>query len=248
MSFVWPKWTGWQVTDISPESQKQGISEKQQKNAEREIGQGARVVKTLTGPWRKSGRKDVGDNFFSSIELAEELLSDGMTYVGTPRSNKPHVPEMMKASRKREERSSLFGYHDQLTLASCVPKQARQFYSFQLYTTTVSQWSRQQARCHSALQRQQKWCGQCGSLGNSIYFEAEDQSQANVSVFQHAWCRGNSGIRCLAGKQSWLESVQRNPTTSHLLDWFWICHGDSTHGRTRHDCCSSSSNKVELHC
>ena len=91
-------------------------------NAEREIGQGARVVKVLTEPWRKSGRNVVADNFFSSVELAEELLSDGMTFVGTLRSNKPHVPELMKANRKREEHSSLFGYHDQLTLVSYVPK------------------------------------------------------------------------------------------------------------------------------
>ena len=83
------------------------------------------VVKTLTQPWHKSGRNVVGNNFFSSVELAEDLLSDGMMYVGTLRSNKPHVPEMMKASRKREEHSSLFGYHDQFTLASYVPKQGR---------------------------------------------------------------------------------------------------------------------------
>lgn len=93
-----------------------------QKNAEREVGQGARVVKNLTEPWCKSGRNVVADNFFSSVELAEDLLGDGMTYVGTLRSNKPHIPEMMRASRKREEHSSLFGYHDQLTIASYVPK------------------------------------------------------------------------------------------------------------------------------
>jgi hypothetical protein len=96
-----------------------------QKNAEREVGQGARVVKSLTSPWRKSGRNVVGDNFFSSVDLAEELLSNGMTYVGTLRSNKPQVPEIMKANRKREEKSSLFGFHDQLTLVSYVPKQGK---------------------------------------------------------------------------------------------------------------------------
>ena len=96
-----------------------------QKNAERERSGKELVVKTLTRPWHKSGRNVVGNNFFSSVELAEDLLSDGMMYVGTLRSNKPHVPEMMKASRKREEHSSLFGYHDQFTLASYVPKQGR---------------------------------------------------------------------------------------------------------------------------
>jgi len=47
-----------------------------------------------------------------------------MTYVGTLRSNKPHVPEMMKANCRREH-SSLFGYHDQLTITSYVPKQGK---------------------------------------------------------------------------------------------------------------------------
>ena len=76
------------------------------------------MVKTLTEPWRKSGRNVTADNFFSSVELAEDLLDDDMTYVGTLRTNKRHIPETMKASRKSEEHSSLFGYHDQLTIAS----------------------------------------------------------------------------------------------------------------------------------
>ena len=48
----------------------------------------------------------------------------GMMYIGILRSNKPHIPEAMKAMR-REEHSSLFGYHDQLTVVPCVPKQGK---------------------------------------------------------------------------------------------------------------------------
>jgi Transposase IS4 len=93
-----------------------------QEGTERETGQGARVVKQLVSAWRHSGRNVVADNFFSSVDLAEQLLSDQLTYVGTIRSNKPHVPEAMKARRGRQELSSLFGFHDQLTLVSFVPK------------------------------------------------------------------------------------------------------------------------------
>ena len=96
-----------------------------QPGEQREIGQGARVVKDLTVPWWRSGRNITADNFFTSIPLVEELLSYGITYVGTIRSNKPHVPEEMKASNRREEHSSLFGFNDQLTLVSYVPARGK---------------------------------------------------------------------------------------------------------------------------
>ena len=42
--------------------------------------------------------------------------------MGTLRSNKPHLPDAMKASNNREVHSSLFGFNDQMTLMSYVPK------------------------------------------------------------------------------------------------------------------------------
>ena len=68
----------------------------------REVEQGARVVKELVSPYRRSGRNVVADNFFSSVDLAQDLLADGLTYVGTLRSKKPHVPEAMKAHQAEE--------------------------------------------------------------------------------------------------------------------------------------------------
>jgi len=53
---------------------------------------------------------------FTSIPLVDDLLTDGLTYVGTLRSNKPHLPDAMKASNSREVHSSLFGFNDQMTL------------------------------------------------------------------------------------------------------------------------------------
>ena len=50
-------------------------------------------------------------------------MKDGLTYVGTIRSNKPHIPDEMKANSARQVNSSLFGFNDQVTLVSYVPKE-----------------------------------------------------------------------------------------------------------------------------
>ncbi|XP_035664217.1 piggyBac transposable element-derived protein 4-like [Branchiostoma floridae] len=96
-----------------------------QPGEQREIGQGARVVKELTYLWRRTGRNVTADNFFTSIPLAEDLWEDGLTYVGTIRSNKPHIPEVMKAANHKEVNSSMFGFQDQLTLTSYVPSKGK---------------------------------------------------------------------------------------------------------------------------
>ena len=93
-----------------------------QPGEERDIGQGARVVKELVAPWRRSGRNVTADNFFTSVPLAEDLLTDGLTYVGTIRSNKPHIPDVMRAANNRDVHSSLFGFRNQVTIVSHVPK------------------------------------------------------------------------------------------------------------------------------
>jgi len=72
---------------------------------EREVIQGGRVVTTMVSPWYSSGRNMVGDNFFISVALVEELLQQGLTYVGTMRKNKPDSPPPM-LSRNRQELSS----------------------------------------------------------------------------------------------------------------------------------------------
>jgi hypothetical protein len=39
--------------------------------------------------------------FFTSVELVEQLLADGLTYTGTIRSNKAHIPPEMKPNSNR---------------------------------------------------------------------------------------------------------------------------------------------------
>lgn len=49
-------------------------------------------------------------------------MADGLTYTDTMRCNKQQIQQEMKAASSREELSSIFAFHDQLTLVSYVPK------------------------------------------------------------------------------------------------------------------------------
>ena len=71
-----------------------------------------------------SERNVTADNFFTTIPLAEDLLKDGLTFVSTIRSNKPHAQDSKKANSTRQVRSSMFGFSDQLTLVLPQEKQA----------------------------------------------------------------------------------------------------------------------------
>ena len=73
-------------------------------------------------PWLRSGRNVTAENVFTYIPLVDDLLTDGLTYVGALRSNKPHLPDAMKTSNNCEVHNSLFGFNDQMTLVSYVPK------------------------------------------------------------------------------------------------------------------------------
>lgn len=69
-----------------------------------------------------TNRNVTGDNWFSSIPLAELLSKKGLTYVGTLKKNKPEIPLSFQVNRRREVGSSLYGFTNQLTLLSYVPK------------------------------------------------------------------------------------------------------------------------------
>jgi len=87
-----------------------------------EKGQGARVVKDLCQDLYGSGRNITMDNFFTQYTLAQELLQNKLTIVGTLRKNNAVIPPAMLADRKREVHSTMFGFSGQTTIASYVPK------------------------------------------------------------------------------------------------------------------------------
>jgi hypothetical protein len=72
-----------------------------------------------------SGRNITCDNWFVSVKLVQELMQRNLTLVGTIRSNKRDIPKEFLCNKnlKRETNSSVFGFNDNMTLFSYVPKQ-----------------------------------------------------------------------------------------------------------------------------
>lgn len=91
-------------------------------NQTRQMNVASTTVKTLTKTLRGTATNITMDNFFTSVPLFEELLKDKITAVGTLRQNKKEIPQEMKASKSREVFSSSFGFKDDLTIVSYVPK------------------------------------------------------------------------------------------------------------------------------
>ena len=88
-----------------------------------ERGQGMRVVLDVTEGLH--GRNVTCDNYFTSYELARQLLKRKITVVGTVRKNKPELPNRLLAVKGREVLSSEFLFTATTTLVSYMPKKNR---------------------------------------------------------------------------------------------------------------------------
>ncbi|CAH2107935.1 unnamed protein product [Euphydryas editha] len=86
---------------------------------------GERVVKDLVAPYKGSGRNITMDNYFTSLPLAKFLLSWNLIIVGTLKNNKAYIPPAMAASKTREQLSTVFGFHEKVTMCSYVPKKRK---------------------------------------------------------------------------------------------------------------------------
>lgn len=86
---------------------------------------GQKVVEELVQNYENTGRNITCDNYFTSIELAQNLLAKGLTLTGTLKKNKRCVPSSFLPNRRREVESNLFGFTENMTLVSYVPKQNR---------------------------------------------------------------------------------------------------------------------------
>ncbi|CAF1447770.1 unnamed protein product, partial [Rotaria sordida] len=84
---------------------------------------GFNVVLDLLKPLYDSNRTVTFDNFFTSVPLAKELQAKKINVIGTLRKNKPEILIEFQSDKSREVGSSLFAFHDCLTLVSFVPKQ-----------------------------------------------------------------------------------------------------------------------------
>ena len=83
----------------------------------------ANVVLDLVKPLYDSNKTITIDNFFTSVQLAKELQMQKLTVIGILRKNEPEIPEKFQSDKSRAVGSSLFGFHDYLTLVSFLPKQ-----------------------------------------------------------------------------------------------------------------------------
>ncbi|CAH2006447.1 unnamed protein product [Acanthoscelides obtectus] len=80
------------------------------------------LVLRLVQPVEGTNRNITGDNWFTSVPLAIKLLEKKLTYVGTMRKNKREIPTEFLPTKNREEKTSIFGFREDLTMASYCPK------------------------------------------------------------------------------------------------------------------------------
>ncbi|KAJ4425683.1 hypothetical protein ANN_27879 [Periplaneta americana] len=73
-------------------------------------------VKELTKTLRGSNRNITVDNWFTSVKLADDLLKDKLTLVGTIRTNKPDIPPELLITKNRNIGSSMFCFDKEKTL------------------------------------------------------------------------------------------------------------------------------------
>ena len=89
---------------------------------QRNVGLASDVVKILSSPFHFSGINITTDNWFTSSQLAADLLQKQITLLGTMRKNKRELPCEFATGEKRSVGSSLFGFSDRQTLVSHEPK------------------------------------------------------------------------------------------------------------------------------
>jgi hypothetical protein len=92
------------------------------KNNERKMNLGEKVVLELTEPLKNSGTNITRDNYFTSHDLGEKLLDNGMTLLGTMRKHRREIPPLLQANPNREKGSSIFVFTRLQTMVSYVPK------------------------------------------------------------------------------------------------------------------------------
>ena len=86
---------------------------------------GCKVVLHPTEPYNFTHRNLTCDNFFTDLDLGKQLLSNGLTIVGTVKKNKAFIPQEFQPNKAREVKSSLFGFTKDFTLVSYVPAKSR---------------------------------------------------------------------------------------------------------------------------
>lgn len=83
------------------------------------------ITLRLVKSWKGKNRNLTCDNWYTSYQLARELLSQKITMVGTLKKNKRELPPDFLPDKKRPVRSSMFGFQNDMSIVSYVPKKSR---------------------------------------------------------------------------------------------------------------------------
>lgn len=92
---------------------------------EKQLSVPTQSVIRLCQPIIRSNRNITADNWFTSMELVEELLKRNLTYVGTVKRNKREIPLEFLQHPDRPVPSVIYGFKKDSTLLSFVPKKNR---------------------------------------------------------------------------------------------------------------------------
>ena len=82
----------------------------------------ADIVDRLVAPIEGSNRNLTIGSWYTSYSLAKALLEKKITCIGAMSKNKPQVPVEFLPNRKKAVGSSVFGFQENMTLVSYVPK------------------------------------------------------------------------------------------------------------------------------
>ncbi|XP_063231053.1 piggyBac transposable element-derived protein 4-like [Bacillus rossius redtenbacheri] len=84
------------------------------------------IVERMCLPVSESGRNLTIDNWFTSYDIVAKMKNEhNITIVGTVRKNKKELPPHFITAAKREPHSSVFGFQENMTLVSYVPKRGK---------------------------------------------------------------------------------------------------------------------------
>ncbi len=96
---------------------------KAQRQDSNNINVGEKVCLNLTSLYHGDKQRTLtADNFFSSYDLVTKLYQLNFRYVGTLRKNKKQIPGCFLPSKQKHVFSSIFGFKEEKTLVSYVPK------------------------------------------------------------------------------------------------------------------------------
>ena len=90
-----------------------------------QIGLGKSVTLTLCHPFFGSHRIIKADNFFTDMQLASELLSNGLTLVGTVRPNRKFLPANFAQPKGMQKYDSKFAYSPKATIVTYQSKKKK---------------------------------------------------------------------------------------------------------------------------